>query len=202
MKLRYLIENLDKSPANEAYIDIDELAKEFGIYQDFFVESTERLQGYYLSKWNCSGSWIGQIAIFLDNEFVGYSSQDGRKSDKKYYFLNRVLCDKLKHYIISLIFYRDYTADVCVDLDEEIGDGYTIEYNSELLNKFAKYLPTGEFVTILNWVKPIDELEEQYIDTELSGIYSGSISKIKFEDGIEKLVQTNTLEIPYPVILK
>ncbi|MFA6199299.1 MAG: hypothetical protein WC679_02670 [Bacteroidales bacterium] len=206
MKFRELLEKLDKSKENQTDIDMYKLGQEFNVDLDYYCEDeSKRLVGYYIQKWYCTDTWVGLIAMFLDDEFIGYSSQLGRKCDVEYHFSNKELFDKTRQYLLTFVEKKDfYYPEFDIDFDEELGDGYILDYDGQHLTRYVKYLPTGEFVDLLYWnnsygnkdyVKDLATIEEKFPKT-----YTGSISKVKFPNGNVEFVEARTLEVPYPVI--
>lgn len=191
MKLCDLIERLDKTVANDAWVDLNSLANELGVSAYEFNEDT-RLKGYYVMKWLCTDTWVGAIALFLDDVFVGYSYQSARKSDIRYFFTNRESYEALRQYVIDSIKYEelDY-PETYIDMDEEMEEGYHVNYNEQLLTKKFIYSPTGENVVLSRNRVTQKEADE-------FGEYRDSLSKIVIHGIEEIVVPTKDLLIPYP----
>jgi len=206
MKFRELLEKLDKRLQNQANIDLYDFGSEFGIELDYYCEDVNnRLVGYYLTKWLCTDTWVGSIALFLDNEFIGYSYQPARKSDKTYKFLNKELFDKTREYLLTLVEAQEFEyPNFDINLDEELGEGYILDYNGQHLTNNVRFLPTNEFVEILSWdnsyINPNRDEDLAAIKKKFPNEYSGSIVKIKFENGSIRFVKSDKLEVQYPII--
>lgn len=111
---------------------------EFNIYESFW-SNDERLKGYYLKVWLCTDTWVGQIAYFLDGEFVYLSTQSARKSDIDIEFVSQESAKKIEKYLRSLIEQENEKTFTLLDLDEEVTPFYKIQYNTQILHKTALY---------------------------------------------------------------
>jgi hypothetical protein len=162
MKIREIIEKIDKSRKNQSSIDIEELSRELGInyHGDFYDDTKEgaRLKSYYMGYWYCTDSYVGYRAYFLDDVVVSISYQEGRKCDKEYFWVSIETATSVKQFIESL-------TTPCVnvgilDIDEDCGEGFSINYGSQLLTDTLIEKVTGEKVTVVEKWKNYDSIED------------------------------------------
>lgn len=184
MKLKDIILNIDKSSRGD--VDIDKVAEEFGMCGDFMdqycgIGGGKRLQAYFYVKWYCTDTVVGGRVYFLDNEPVAVSWQDGRKSDENFDWIDK---ESVHKYLLSLSSDMVEFDNDEIDMDEELGDGHTVEYSGQLLTKEVIY--NGERVTVTK------EFQD-YVDID-------NWSHVEIEvDGISKLVKMSEILVPYCV---
>ena len=183
MKLKTIIDNVDKSKKNSDYVNISELANEFNIY-DNIDDSDERIKSYFFATWQCTDTFVGGRVYFLDDEPVCISWQNARKSDENFAWISNETFQKVHQYIVSLIS-KDLPEPKLVDFDEELGDGNQVEYSSQLLTDKLIYAPTKEIVSVV----------KKYRD--MNDIKSWGFVKIKFPDGEVKKVEMGDVLVPF-----
>lgn len=132
MKLREVIANLDKSKPET--VDYDELTQELGVEYIGWIEQ-DRLVYYWIANHLCTDTWVGIRAYFLDDELVCVSNQSARKSDENFKWV-RGKEIAVRDYLNSLVQYRDYDY---LDMDEDLGEGYHVQFPSQLLAKKLIY---------------------------------------------------------------
>lgn len=188
MKLKEIIDRIDKSKKNESYIDLQELAsQEFDIHSWFNYSENLALKSYYFLKWYCTDSYVGGRAYFLNNELVATSFQAGRKADENYYWASSFAKDKVKKYILSIM--DEETQNDVVelfDLNAEYNEGFTIEFASQLLTNDVLLKETLEPVRVIQ--KWNDDIEKW------------KLVKIKKSSGEEKIVEMKDILIPYNIV--
>lgn len=87
-----------------------------------------RLKGYWITKWNCTDTHVGEMAYFLDDELVFTCEQTARKNDAYIYFVDQAAYDKVK------VFIDHYRIPDELDAPEFIGDQET---KDEIKHKYA-----------------------------------------------------------------
>lgn len=178
MKLIEISNKIDKSNRNESYVDVTDFTREF--QYDFDYIEQDRLKAYWIGNWYCTDSYVGYRMYFFDGEPVAISSQLGRKSDEEFEWFSEELALKVRDYLISLMIKKEVQLnfDIC-DPNEEIGDGYKIQFNSQILNpEHACY--NGEPVKILERIK---ETPDWGIDKELKvQLPSGEVTQMNIND--------------------
>jgi len=186
MKISELLAKINKSDKNSNWVHLDEISNELGLNL-YITEKNTELKSYWLWKKYDTDSYVGLEAFFLKDEFVLLTMQNGRKSDTNYEWASKELKNKVINYIISL---EDTTEDEdnseYVDFDEELGNGVSVSYSSQLLTNNVIYKKTGEMVNITDsWANEKD-------------CKKWSLVEITFESGDTKIVKLdNDITIPF-----
>lgn len=188
MKLKEIIDRLDKSKKNESYIDLQELAtREFDIHSWFNYSENLELKAYFFLNWYCTDSYVGGRAYFLNDELVATSFQSGRKMHEDYYWASLDAKDKVKKYILSIMDNETQNDNIQLfDLDVEYNEGFHVEFAQQLLTNDVILKETLEKVRVIEkWNKDIDKWQ---------------LVKIRTSSGEEKTVKMNEILIPYNII--
>lgn len=188
MKLREIIERVDRSKSNEDEPYYQDFASnEFGIYSNLNQPWDEgRLKSYSYAKWLCTDTGVGGRIYFLDDEPVAISWQQARKSSEDIEWISKEARAKVREYLLSLVIVEDDNQDYA-DLDVELNDGFHVSYGSELLTSNLIVKETGEKVTV---IKSYHKYED---------INSWKTVEVEFEDGRKELINLSELLIPYNV---
>lgn len=183
MKLIDISNKIDKSKQNEDWVDLQRLAEQFGLYIDY--QEQDRFKSYWVGKWCCTDTWVGYKLYFLDNEPVGYSEQNSRKSDENIKWFSKELVIKVREYLVSLINNEDdnLNIEIC-DINEDIGDSYKINYNDDVLD-WSKATLNGENV---KFIKRIRREKDYGIDQEV---------QIELNTGDQKVVNVYDLDFKF-----
>lgn len=141
MKLSELIAKVDRSKKNLLSADADAFCQALDIneYLGWDQRFDDRVKGYALTQWLCTDTHVGMNVYFMDDEPVAISSQTARKNDTDMYFVSSEAAQKVKDFILSLVEEQHPFNPSLVDLDEEMGDYYTVNYHSELLTDKGLY---------------------------------------------------------------
>ncbi len=139
MKLKDLIENIDKSEGNaETWICLDNIKQELDIPHLEPYEPDERMKCYWAHHEYCTDTWVGVRLYFLDDECVCVSLQPFRKSDEEFEWISKETIVKTREYIRSL--HKDVFSEVkMANLEEDLGEGLSVEYASRLMNETVVY---------------------------------------------------------------
>lgn len=182
MKIREIIERVEKSEQTEDWVDVNELAEKLGLgYEDY--GHPERLTSYYFGSWTCTDTTVGYKVYYLDDKPVAVSIQTGRKSDEKLYWLSEEIAKEVREYIISLLKEKEVSLRVSVvNLDEDIGDGFKIHFYSNI-ERFDNVSLNGEKVKV---IRPVPE-----------SYNLGTRVVIEMADGMENEVEMNELTFGY-----
>lgn len=175
---------IDKSKSNEAYVDITDFDDEFNFNFDYIEQ--ERLKAYWIGNWYCTDSYVGWRMYFLDEEPVAVSSQLGRKSSETFEWFSRELALKVKAYLISIMVKQnedELNIKLC-NLNEDVGDSYKIEFNSQILD-YKNVVYQGKSVEILERIK----------DNPDWGIEKNL--RVKLPNGNETVLNVNELDFKY-----
>ena len=164
MKLKEIIQNIDKSSDNESYVNIYEFLDEFGIiYIDYTEDDKQRLKAFYYAKWLCTDSWVGGRAYFLDDVLVATSWQSGRKMDENFFWVSQDDFNKVGDYLRTLCV--AYSAGITTaNLDLELGEG----------------LGSAQFELPSVIGMPLDEAKVQIVG---AGLKVGQVMEIAAEEG-------------------
>lgn len=112
--------------ANEAeshgdhFIACTVLESEFQEYGDmtdaFWGDNFKpRLISYPVETWLCTDTIVGMNSIFLDDEWVGYSMQTGRKCDRFFYWKDKESLKKVKEYCLSLLDEEEWNFELAIE---------------------------------------------------------------------------------------
>lgn len=184
MTNKEIFENVNKVESNEEWIDIEKILNDMDIgYYGYDHKPNTKIKSYWVSVWMCTDTYVGLRAYFFEDEPLALSYQPYRKSDEKFYYVSKKMYDRLKTYVLFLIEDEDEYSFNLLDMDENIGDGYSIDYSNNLirgLHKHARF--NGYKVKIIGNANPKDYISQKLI-----------IEK----DGNESVVNIQDLEFPY-----
>lgn len=135
MKLTDILANLDKTDKNRAMPDLEKFGEEFLIYNLSDYETFDKsVIGYWIQKHNCTDTWVGVIAYFLDDEFLCITQQEARKSDTYFYFASDKMMRKLHSFLLTL------------DEDELFGDKKIINTEKLAIDEFYQLNYSDEII--------------------------------------------------------
>ena len=184
MTLKEIAEKIDKSKKNEEYVDLEKVAYEFEIYDHRIADvEQERLKAYWIGCWYCTDAWVGFRMYFLDDKPVAVSTQGGRKSDEEFEWFGADTVKTVREYILSLVAEKPVNV-VISDIDNDIGDGYGIGFNCEVLD-WTKARYNGE---PFEHIERIKETPDYGIDTK---------NKIRLPNGEEKIVDIREMTFAF-----
>lgn len=185
MKLKDVIKNINFEDKNiQSDIDWEGLGNAIDIpnYWSLWFEQ-ERLKAYFIQQWLCTDSWVGVRAYFLDGKIIAVSSQLGRKMGEDFAFTSKEDAEKLKAYIQSLINEEEDEIKVeILDLEQELKEFYSVNYNTEILHKHAIY--DGHKVEIV---------KRDFRSEDIGSINYFYSVEVKFEDGKKQIVDCRQL---------
>ena len=150
MKLGYLIENIDKSDSNtEKWFCLEQWVQEcnlscYGIGQPC---DNQRFVAYWLGNHICTDTWVGLRVYFLDEKPVAISHQSSRKGDEDIEWFSEEAYLSVREYLLSLS--EEDEPDIptkFVNMEDEMGEGYPIQYTEQALRKEVLY--KGKLVDI------------------------------------------------------
>lgn len=131
MRLIDVAKYIDRSEKNEQYVDFDALASELGI-DCYGYKEQDRLKSYWVENWLCTDTWVGGRMYFFDGEPVAYSFQSARKADEQFAWFSQEAAEKVRGFLLEL--FEEKLKVNIVDVNEEIGDSYKIEYSANVLD--------------------------------------------------------------------
>jgi hypothetical protein len=142
MKLCDILEQLDRSDKNrdenitwDMEIFISDL--DLSCYNTVQDREDPKLKCYWISKHICTDTWVGYRAYYLNDVFVCFSKQSARGSGEHLQWADQTCKEATASYILRC--YNAMNEDntpTCepLDLDQDLGDGYAINYAEELLS--------------------------------------------------------------------
>lgn len=164
MKLRELIDNVDRSKTNTSHVSLDEMATEFDLSLDYVPEDRHPIRAYWLTKWLCTDSWVGlRVYGFEDDQGFSpfaVSMQEGRKCDEVFHWFRQAAADRVRELITSFI--EIPRVDVLDEgaLDDDMGDGFKVSYSGQLLTKQVIEDATGERVEVVKTFRGMDDIKK------------------------------------------
>lgn len=145
MKLVDAMRNVDRSDSNHTDVDPEELnqALEANLYYVDWSGFNEDVREYWLKKWLCTDSHVGDTVGFIGDEPVYLRRQTARKSGHTYKFLSLEAAALVKQMLIKHC--SDRTEPCLIDPNEEISETYAVKWANEVLVKHGTY--EGQAVT-------------------------------------------------------
>lgn len=182
MKISEILSNLDLSVKEKYYIQ-NEFLEEFG-FSEHEIDSDKierKLFRIRLTTWYCTDLWVGVSVILLGDVPICICNQIGRKWDEEYKWINKELYLETK-IIVEKAKYPEAEREIeSLDLNEEFGNSYQIEFASQLIFDFhTSAIFNGEKVSIKEIKEP----------------YGSSRVNITFADGKDANVLLNYVEFP------
>lgn len=147
MKLKDLIENVDRSESNSNWIDINDIANALGISAGYLEDENQDLKEYWIFSWLCTDTYVGYSVVFINDKPLALVWQSGRKNDRQYSFVSEEAVDEARNYIFSLMKSKLSSSINFADMDEECGVGMTVAYGTQLL--VSKVIYEGEMVSVV-----------------------------------------------------
>lgn len=135
MKLRELIANID-IPKELDYTDYDDIA-EFvfegrSLHCSDYDKWSSRAGSVHLASWTCTDTRVGLEVHFIDRKPVLLSWQPARKSDIEFSVIDPELLAELREHVLACCDEPEPTELEVADLDQEMNEGYTVSYGSQL----------------------------------------------------------------------
>jgi len=121
--------------------DLSPLLNALGIDCCDYVENDDtRLKIYFQHVWYCTDSWVGTRLFFLDEMFVGYSQQAGRKCDEVFHLIdNETAIAELTNFVNSLFENIPKLTFYHPIQESDLHPKYQIQYSSQLMSGFHEY---------------------------------------------------------------
>lgn len=184
-----MLKLVDKSTQFKQEVDINEnLAYRLNLTGFFGTwKEQSRLVFYFIGNWYSTDSYVGYRVYFLDDEPVAVTSQMGRKCDEDFEWVSKEAYNKVREYVKTFRTDDETEAEIdLVNMDEEISEGYKIEFNTQLFDYHKKIpLLNGEKVEIIE----LEKIRENF--------GTDSNVKIKTAGGEEKWINIRELIFPY-----
>ena len=143
MKIAQMLENLikDENTEDRLWSVPDNLLYEFNLQQHAYLslEGNDRLKCYWLANHYCTDSYVGFRVYFLDDKPVAMSHQAGRKCDETFEWVSMEAFKNTHSFLLTLLEEEELPTPSLLDLEEELGEGYPVDYVGQLLTKHVKY---------------------------------------------------------------
>lgn len=137
MKMHELFSQIDQSPSNLCYDDTELWANQFDLSALWDWNMSEQLsthlKGYWVAKWVCTDTWVGLVLWFLDGQPLGTTYKGARKNDYQIEFVSEEAAENLRTLMLHIINTSNKRTVSLIDMNEEVGDYYTVDYGSQLL---------------------------------------------------------------------
>lgn len=196
MKLIDALQNVNKSEEFQTWISSYFIEDQFDL-EPYNLENWDnqtRLTCYYTSSWHCTDSRVGYRVYFFDDKPVATSFQQGRKWNEEIKWISKECFKEVKDYVLS--FYKEDDIDLMNDLEDEIQEGYSIEFYEQLYTYHFKN------VTYKNKrVKIVDFEEEFATQVDNNPFYMDTV-QIEYENGDRELVKLSKLTFLFNIITK
>ena len=98
----------------------------------------KRLQGYWMDKWLCTDTHVGEMAYFLDDVLVFTCEQTARKSDAHIYFVDQEAYEKVKEFMNQFREPVEYEEPVFIGAQES-RDVINFKYADSCLHRTGIY---------------------------------------------------------------
>ena len=181
LKLSELVDKIDKSYKNEAFIDFedfDEFIPTHKLDYDKISEQT-RLQACWVYNYLEDYEDVGVIVYFLDDKPIAISAQLYKKSDPEIGFFSDECFKLFIDYINTFLCTKTYNI---IDLNSEVDKYYKLNFNSNLRYDKLKAFYKGKPVQIIKTIQ----------SKELGGILSNEV--VILLDNENKTVKINELD--------
>jgi hypothetical protein len=145
MKLSELLEKLDSEerPYNGSR---EFFAEIFGDYN--WVDLASNGFTYRpITAWNCTDTWVGDNAVYLDGELICITHQPYRKSSVEIQWVSKEVFDRVSAFVRSLVEdeedYKEY-----IDFESDVDASYKLDYTNQLLGHHSTAVYQGRTVRI------------------------------------------------------
>jgi hypothetical protein len=183
MKLSDAIKRVDRSDRNTSCANIEDFARLFDINVYDSDEFSDRVKHHWLAPWFCSDDVVGMSVYYMDNEPIAVQMRKARKSDKNIEFVSEAAANKVRDFIMQIKAKQGDVVPIVKNLDQDIGDDYSVAYGDQLLVKKATYHGQAvEIVTTWRWSDHIDKTQR---------------AMIKYENGATEEVDVDDLRLTF-----
>lgn len=133
MKLREIIEKLDRDPSNQYWIDNDSFIEELGL-TGWYNEDLEDhgFSAYYLVNWICTDTHVGGAIIFYEGEPIATTWQSGRKNPTTYFWIGGHETRKRIAGVVRDLMSSEDLPCLIADLDTDYPDGIGLEFSEQI----------------------------------------------------------------------
>lgn len=184
MKIIEIAKRIDKSKSNEDWMDTSKVGEELEVQVPCMEQ--KRLKCYWVGNWRCTDTHVGYRMYFLDDVAVAFSSQTGRKSDEYFQWFSEDAAKSVRNYLLDLATEQGDGPRITIcDVQEDIGEGFNVSYNAEVLNP-ENVSFEGEKVAI-----------DQFLSQSPYG--TDSLVKIRLSDGEVREVDVSQIDFGFHI---
>lgn len=117
----------------------DEINRDLNIDGMYFYpeELSARFKAYPIYQWICTDTYVGLMALYLDNEPVGCTYQSSRKGGMEVEWISREIANTVRTVVCSYMENTD-TASI-LDPDQDIGDDFNVQFTGQALTDDGFY---------------------------------------------------------------
>ena len=193
MKIKDLIQRVNKSKEFEEEVDFEEFCSIFHLDYNYENIEQDRLMSYWIGNWYCTDQTVGYRVYYFDNEVVCLTVQNGRKCGEEFEWISKELYYKVKNYVQEVAVRKDIIP--LQDLEAEIGGFYKIEFNGQLYSHHHKipYL-NGEKVSIVSVNRVPGFMEDSMFSSTCKMV------RVEFENKETKWVNIRDLDFPFNLV--
>jgi hypothetical protein len=128
---------------NRTFGLLSDVLGSLGIYYDNISLEDEdifnsRVTVKFITKWYDNDTHLGTNVFFFDDIPFLLTIRSCRKDGTDFYVLDPTVLDSFILFAKSLSTPPTYTYDV-VSMDEDLGEGYSLRYGSEVLSKYGYF---------------------------------------------------------------
>lgn len=143
MKFITALQNVTKTPANTDHIDPDDVANLANVnsYDIDYDLLNKRIKAYWLVVWNCTDTWVGLCAIYVDGKLVGSSYQHARKAQIDFSFISKECAEMFIDAVRASCIPAEPAYDIASaeELDEDLAEFYTLHNTGSFVENIAYY---------------------------------------------------------------
>ena len=187
------ITRVDQSPDNSSYIG-DDFYTEFNFSQydiDFDDGQVEkRVTSFWLTRWNCTDTWVGARAYLFDGRPLAYSEQSARKNGENFEFVSKEIYEEVRQFLFTLT--RQTQRVRFLEEGAYMTDRFTVDFESQLLDHegFYQNRPCEVDRDLTRKAKSKLSKMDAYLYTRVT---------VVFEDGSTESIHVDDFNIPIKV---
>jgi hypothetical protein len=131
MKVKDIIETVDKSKENYCWPDIEDFMSELDVSSYGSADYNKfqsRVSGYWFVSWVCTDTRVGGRVYFMDDQPVAISYQEGRKCDEVFEFISVESAQKVRDFVLHCC--DDGYSPNIADLNRDINIDQIMKYHA------------------------------------------------------------------------
>ena len=133
-----------------------------------------------IKEWNCTDSWVGDHAIYYNEELICITHQPYRKSSVEIKWVSKEVFDTISAFVRSLVECDEEDDNSYIDFDSEVDTSYRLEYTNQLLHHHSTAFYHGKKVTI-DWDLSMREDRNEIVAKNVLIIEDGDLQPIKVD---------------------